>query len=426
MDVKIYDQNPLEIISQLSCDQFQRPLRTIPNYIVIFENDKNLKDLLRFNELSGSPENARTGRIWNEEDDSLVRAYIEQVYGLRHRECYNDAFNVICNKNKYNPIKRLIESKKWDGKKRIDTLLQKYLNCEDNDYTREVARLIFAGGIARLYDCGCKFDFMPIFKGSQGAGKSSFVRWLALNDSWFKEVNDIDGQEGREALEGAWICEISELLALTKSKEVEAVKSFITRQNDNYRKPYERRVTDNPRKCIFIGTTNKSQFLTDKTGNRRFLPIEVRIQGHSLFEKEKECKEDILQCWLEAKHNFDNNNYSLVLDQKVVSLVKEQQEQCVEDDWRIGVIEKYIENKSTTCVKDIWDNALKYDEKPITKKDSNDIVAIFDNCFIDTWEKVSCIRFDNYGRQRGWRKKTSDIEQITDEKEIQQIDDIFS
>lgn len=422
--VAIRKDNSIEVLAHLKVNSItQKPEKTIPNFITIFELDNNLKDIVRFNELSMSAENSRTGKIWNEQDDSLIKAYIEQIYQVRNNECYYDAFNIICHKNSYNPIKELLANNKWDGKERISTLLQKYLKCDDNDYTKEVARLIFAGGIARLYNNGCKFDFMPILKGTQGSGKSSFIRWLALNDSWFKEVNDIDGQEGKEALDGAWICEISELLALTKSKEVEAVKSFITRQNDNYRKPYERRVTDNPRKCIFIGTTNKTQFLTDKTGNRRFLPIETHCSGYDLFEVEEQCRNDILQCWLEAKHNFDNNNYSLVANKDILDEIKKQQESCVEDDWRVGLIEHYLEKKQVTCVKDIWDNAFKYGEKPITKKDSNDIVSIFDNYFNDEWEKSSCIRFDTYGRQRGWRKKTDiTVTPIEDDK----IDDIFA
>lgn len=410
MEIATKTNNCVEVMASLQLNQYQKPEKTIPNFLTIFETDNNLKDIVRFNELSMSAENSRTGKLWNEHDDSLVKAYIEQCYGVRNNECYYDAFNIVCHKNTYNPIKRLLESKTWDGKERISTLFQKYLKCDDNEYTKEVARLVFAGGIARLYNAGCKFDFMPIFRGQQGSGKSSFIRWLALNDSWFKEVGDIDGQEGKEALDGAWICEISELLALTKSKEVEAVKSFITRQNDNYRKPYERRVTDNPRKCIFIGTTNRTQFLTDKTGNRRFLPIETHCNGYDLYEHEQECREEILQCWLEAKQKFDSGNYSLVANKEVLDQIKQQQNSYVEDDWRIGVIEEYIRSKDRTCVKDIWDNAFNYKDKPITKKDSNDIVSIFDSEFSDEWEKASTIRFTNYGRQRGWIKKPKQVE----------------
>lgn len=415
MEIKLYKINYDEIVSQLAQDGFGKPLKTIENYLILWETDANLRGLIRFNELSGSPENARTGRIWNEEDDSLVRAYIEYTYKLRSKDCYNDAFNIVCGKNKYNPIKQVLESAIWDGQPRIATILQKYLNCDDTDYTKEVARLIFAGGIARLYEPGCKFDFMPILLGTQGSGKSTFVRWLAINDSWFKEVTEFEGQAGREALEGAWICEVGELLALTKSKEVEAVKSYITRQNDNYRKPYERRVTDNPRKCIFIGTTNRSQFLTDKTGNRRFLPINVK-PNTILFEKEKQCREDILQCWLEAKHNYDIGQYSLTVKPELLGEVKSKQDDCVEDDWRVGVMEKYLENKQTTCVKDIWDNAFNYSDRVITKKDSNDICSIIDSKF-NEWYKTR-VRFINYGVQRGWRKDTKQIRlvEVTEEE----------
>ena len=92
-----------------------------------------------------------------------------------------------------------------------------------------------------------------------------------MEDDFFREVTEFEGQKGIEAVEGGWICEVSELLALTKVKEQEAVKSYLTRLSDTYRRPFDKRVTEHKRQCIFIGTTNKEQFLTDKTGNRRFL-----------------------------------------------------------------------------------------------------------------------------------------------------------
>ena len=117
---------------------------------------------------------------------------------------------------------------------------------------------------------------MPVLIGTkQGEGKSTLVRWLAMKDDYFTEVTEIEGQKGMEAVEGAWICEMGELLALTKAREIEAVKSYLTRLADRYRRPFDRRVTDHKRQCIFIGTTNKEQFLTDKTGNRRFYPVKV-------------------------------------------------------------------------------------------------------------------------------------------------------
>jgi predicted P-loop ATPase len=319
----------------------------------------------------------------------------------------------VCYRNTYNPIKNILNKHYWDGNKRISQIFQKYLKCEDSEYTQEVARITFLGGISRLYNPGVKFDCMPIFIGKQGCGKSTFIRWMAIEDKFFKEVNEIDGQKGIEALEGAWICEMSELLALTKTKEVEAVKSFITRQNDTYRKPYERRITENPRKCIMLGSTNRSQFLTDKTGNRRFLPLKVNSNGYEIAEQEEIIREDLLQCWLEAKYIYDNEKFSLFVNNNLLDDFYKQQQSVVEDDWRVGVIEKYLNNQTTVCVKGIWDNALTSGDFPrdCTKKDSSDIVQIMDG--FEEWEKVSTIRFDEYGRQRGWRKK---MKQIHDEE----------
>lgn len=398
-----------DVLPQLALDGNNKVLKTIDNFVTIFQNDIKLKNCLAYNELFGSAENLITGRRWEEADDSIVMSYIEKKYKIRHTESYYNAFNIVCYQNAYNPIKNIIKSTVWDGKPRIATLFQTYLKCEDSDYIREIARITFLGGIARLYSPGIKFDTMPIFMGKQGCGKSSFIRWLAIKDSFFKEISEIDGQKGIEAVEGAWICEMSELLALTKSKEVEAVKSYITRQNDTYRKPYERRITENPRKCIIIGSTNRSQFLTDKTGNRRFLPIQVNCDGYDIANKETQIRADILQCWAEAKTIYDKGGFSLFISPELIPTFQEKQEDVVEDDWRVGIIEKYIKGKIIVCVKDIWDNALTSSEFPrdCTKKDSSDIVQIMD-AFCD-WEKVSCIRFDTYGRQRGWRKKLKEV-----------------
>ena len=96
-----------------------------------------------------------------------------------------------------------------------------------------------------------------------------------MHDSYFGEATTLEGNAAVEQLDGVWICEIAEILALTRAKDQEAVKSFISRQRDKVRRPYDRYPQEYPRRCIFIGTTNDEQFLRDKTGNRRFYPVKV-------------------------------------------------------------------------------------------------------------------------------------------------------
>lgn len=315
---------------------------------------------------------------------------------------------ILFHEREYHPIKNIIEAETWDGMERISTFLTKWTKCEDTPYTREVSRLIFAGGINRLYRPGCKFDDMVVLIGTkQGEGKSTFVRWLALRDEFFREVNEFEGQKGIEAVEGGWICEVGELLALTKVKEQEAVKSYLTRLVDTYRKPFERRVTEQKRQCIFIGTTNKEQFLTDKTGNRRFYPVKVNQSGYDLFDHEAEIKADILQCWAEAKAKLGTKEMQPYADRNLTEEIRKHQDKAMEDDYREGLISDYLEDKTEICVLELWQEALGNRYNKPTKKDSNEIGLIMQS--VDGWEKArKAIRTKEYGVQKVWVRKHKD------------------
>ena len=280
---------------------------------------------------------------------------------------------------------------------------------EDTPYSREVSRLIFAGGIHRAFEPGCKFDDMAVLIGRrQGEGKSTFVRWLAMEDRFYREVTEIDGQRGIESLEGAWICEMGELLALKRSKEVEAVKSYITRQVDTYRQPFDKRTTDHPRQCIFIGTTNNIEFLTDKTGNRRYYPLICNNSGRSLFDNAEQIKSDIRQCWAEAYSRMLGGEMPAVANRDLTDMIRSKQNESVEDDYRVGMIEDYLQDKDVVCILELWEQALKEPFKP-SKRDSNEIALIMQN--LSDWEKSeNPRRFQDYGRQKAWVRTKNDKE----------------
>ena len=383
-------------------------LTTVDNFVQILHADPAFKGL-QYNELTYSPEQLRDGKPerWTDYDDACTRRYIERKYKIHSTPKCDDALRIVFGENKYHPIRQIIDSLEWDGKPRIHTFLHRWTKCDDTPYTREVSRLIFAGGIHRLYRPGCKFDDMPVLIGTkQGEGKSTLVRWLALQDEFFAEVTQFEGNVAIEQLSGAWICEVSELLAMTRTKEQEAVKSYLTRIKDHYREPYARRSEDRPRQCIFIGTTNKEQFLTDKTGNRRFYPVKVRSSGYEIFDHEEECRADIRQCWAEAKALFGQDKLQPFADRALYEVIRREQEQAVEDDYRVGMITSYLEVKDTdeVCVLELWQNALQHGEysKP-EKKDSTEIGLIMQN--MPGWEKQeSTKRFTPYGKQRYWKR----------------------
>lgn len=395
----------------LKFDGGKNPQLTIENFLSILENDPLLKDYLLYNELSNAPECISSGEIrrWKDEDDSWLRGYIEQNYCIYSPQKLDDALRVRFNQRRYHPVREKIQSITWDGKPRIKRFLIEWLKVDDCPYSEEVSRLIFAGGIHRAFSPGCKFEDMAVLIGKkQGEGKSTIIRWLAMDDKFFREVNEIDGQRGVEAVEGGWICEVSELLALKRTKEVEAAKSYFSRQTDTYRKPYDKRVTENPRQCIFIGTTNTAEFLTDKTGNRRYYPVECNSSGRDLFEHKAEIQEYIEQCWAEAYALYQKGELPPVLDKSILPEAQYRQECALEDDYRAGMIKAYLDDKAegeSVCIIELWQEALGESFKP-TRKDSNELALIIQSA--PGWIKMPSVqRTSRWGVQRCWVKQVS-------------------
>ena len=400
--------NNVRTITQGKNNEDSRLKVTNENFVRIFLSDPQFL-FLRFNELRNQIEDCNADGLympWTDTDDARARTYIESKYGIYNLKKYDDALRLFVSSKTYNPIKQIIENQKWDGEKRICNFLTEIMKADSSAYTKEVSRLIFAGGIHRLYNPGCKFDDMPVLVGTrQGEGKSTIVRWLAIDDDFFSEVTEFEGQRGIEAIESAWICEVSELLAMTKAKDVEAVKSFISRQNDRYRMPFDKRVTDHKRRCIFIGTTNKEQFLTDKTGNRRFYPVRVYQTGHELYKNQSRIRAYILQCWAEALNLYNEGNLKPYADETLTQVIRERQSQATQDDYREGMIRDFLESKEEVCIPMLWHEALKMrsDIKP-TRKDSTEIGLIMQNC--EGWVKQkNPNKFKNYGSQRYWKRE---------------------
>lgn len=377
------------------------PLHSISNIAEILRNDKKYSGNMKFNELSCNQEFCNTK--FSDNTASEIRMYIENKYKIYNKEKVNDAIRIVCNENAYNPIKDIIEGTEWDRNSRVEIMLSKWLKAEDDEYTREVSRVIFAGGINRLYNAGCKFDEVAVLVGEkQGEGKSTFVRFLNMDDEYFNEIKTFEGKSGVEAVRGRWICELAELMALTNAKEVETVKAYITCQVDKERMAYDRYISDMPRSCIFIGTTNKIDFLVDKTGNRRFLPVAVNSEARYLFENIEEFKNDIRQCWAEALYLYKKSDFKCHFSYDKKQLAIEHQAASTQDDYRIGMVEEYIETncKQKLCAIEVWENAL-YETKKPNKKESMEINMILSR--LNGWKRMdTTARFGKYGVQRGF------------------------
>ena len=383
---------------------------TIDNFYRLIEN--HYGNNLRLNVMTGKPEywdhRKKLWCEWTDAEESRMRAYFERQYSMYSQVKMTDAMLIYWNSHKVNPLTDLLESLVWDGKPRVENFLHEVMKADDNEYTRECSRLIFAGGIHRAYRPGCKFDDMIVLIGTQAAGKSTIVRWLNMDDQFFREIKTISGKEGIEAIRGVWIGEVGELMAMTRVKEAEAVKAYITSQEDSYRPPYQKNVQTIPRRCVFIGTTNNPQFLTDKTGNRRFYPVKVWSFAYKLYDNEQAIREYIRQCWAEAVRLYKEDKLQPFAKAEVLEQIRAAQEAAMEDDWRIGAIEQYLNDSkpqqgATVSVIELWHRALgEPEESKPTRKDSIEITQIISN--VPGWIQCPKPIMTNWGKQRAFRK----------------------
>ena len=268
-----------EMLTKHSNGEIQR---TIQNCITILQNDHVLADAIRLNLLSeridivkpvGWP---RSGRTLNDTDMKYILRRMEK-YGISSEKKIESAIRIVANENRYHPIRDYLNGLQWDGTERIAHVLHHFLGAEISDLNEELLRLFMLGAVTRIFQPGHKFDMMLCLTGGQGAGKSSFFRFLAGNDEWFSDdLRRLDDENIYRRMMGHWIIEMSEMIATVNAKNVEEIKSFLSRQKDTYKVPYDKFPADRPRQCVFAGTSNKLDFLPhDRSGNRRFLAIRI-------------------------------------------------------------------------------------------------------------------------------------------------------
>lgn len=417
--------------------------KTLNNIILIIENDSHLKGKIKMNDFTGYAEidgimpwdkDAPGKRVWQDSDTDGLQWYLEYVYGIKMG---NDkvfrALSVFYRRVAYDPIVEYLDGLAWDNTGRLDTLFVDYLGAADNEYTREVTRKMFVGAVARAYEPGSKFDNMLILSGRQGIGKSTILRKVGF-DRWFTDgIKTFEGKELCEVIQGKWIVEISELEALNKS-EVGSVKQILSQTSDRYRAAYGRIVQEHPRRCVFFGTSNNSDYLRDRTGNRRFWPVDTEIVPIKKSVFTDLTDEEINQIWAEAKVRYTQNE-PLYLSKETEQLAKQVQsdhrevsvkeglirdflDKRVPSDWNswdlskrrdywseiVSVPEEKLVERDRVCALEIWCELFNGDFRQIQRRDSIEINSIISS--FDDWEKYDkVIKFNkDYGVQRGFKR----------------------
>ena len=427
----------LDWIKRMKHDGRGNIAKTINNAVLVLENDPLLKGKIVTDEFANCglitgkvPWSAETGRRrWRDSDDAGYYNYMELFYGITGREKLDNALLLVGSQNCLNDVKEYLKGLKWDGIKRLDTLLPDYLGAEDSAYVRAVMRKSLCAAVARAVTGAVKYDYMPIFAGPQGLGKSTFLSILGRD--WFSDsLTTFEGKEAAELIQGTWINEVGELTAMSK-QETNAVKQFLSKTHDIYRAAYGKRTDKHPRRCVFFGTSNEVEFLKDVTGNRRFWPVDVGVcpVRKSVW---RDLPHEVDQIWAEA-YLYWMLGETLYLPKELEQAAEEMQESHRELSGKEGLIHAFIEReipsnwdsmglmarrqffsgnmklpegetlvkRDKICAMEVWVECLHSEAKYMSRKDSMEINSILAS--IPGWKRnKSKRRYGPHGIQRGF------------------------
>ena len=274
---------------------------------------------------------------WDDIDDTRLTIYFQ-------RNCQNpkweptkirSAVIARARERTVHPIRQYLDALTWDGKPRIDSMLPRLWGAEDSTYHRAIGAKTMIAAVRRIRRPGCKVDTMLILEGPQGCGKSRSLRRLLPTEDWFADPEmDIGHKDAAQQIRGKWIIEMGELAGLKRS-EVANLKAFITRQADRQRDAYARHVSEVPRQCIFVGTTNEEEYLKDPTGGRRFWPVRcgrIDLEG---IERERD------QLWAEADARAKAGEPHWLDGQLEVAAKAQQADRQISDPWA-AIVAEYL------------------------------------------------------------------------------------
>ena len=240
--------------------------------------------------------------------DSLYIDVIAYAQGIQFTSKYlNKSFisDLIKRNAEYDdPVLSFFENNKWDGKSR-DRSIRKALKLSKDDLHK--FKLWLRQGAAIAYNTGSENDvqrnFMLIlYSRTQGNGKSTLARKLSLKTNSFGDSSiDLQSKESVRRAYESWIYEYPELSSMFRKADVNALKTFITANSQNFRLPYDKFFTKYPTRTSIIGTTNDEEIFIDDTGSRRFVVIHANWDRRAWTDINRINWD---QVWLQARAEY--------------------------------------------------------------------------------------------------------------------------
>lgn len=203
----------------------------------------------------------------------------------------------IADKCVYHPVRNWIDSAKWDGKSRLNDFYNTMTVAPGAEAYRDaMVRRWLISAVAAVYSekDTDKFELVLVLAGPQGIGKTSLLKSLCPVENAVKDGLSLNPDEKDSVLQTIkhWLVELGELDGIFRKADIAKLKAFTSRTDDEVRLPYAHMDSRFKRRTVMFGSVNEENFLTDTTGNRRWLTLGVQAVNfkHTI---------DVHQLWAE-------------------------------------------------------------------------------------------------------------------------------
>lgn len=247
----------------------------------------------------------------NEEESALACIYSFMKEVQLPVDGYKIYLTRIADENHYNPVLEWVRSKPWDRHSRLPELYATISSPEEEAKNLLIRRWLISAMHMALGEgidgAGCL-----VLQGPQDLGKTWWTKKL-VPDSLRKELIRTDAtvdpkdKDQVSQVISYWICELGEIGATFRKSDLDALKSFITRDHDTMRRPYGEGDKRYPRRTALIASVDQMIYLHDTAGNRRFwtIPCTAINSYHEI---------DMQQLWAEVLDLIETHGESWRLE----------------------------------------------------------------------------------------------------------------
>jgi predicted P-loop ATPase len=282
---------------------------------------------------------------WSDVDDAHTTEWLHlhEIFVPLHVAAV--AAQAVAQDQSFHPVRDYLEGLKWDGTPRVAGFMNTYFGAEATGYHSSIGMCLLISAVARVMSPGCKADHVPILESGQGKFKSTALE--VLGSPWFSDdIAELGSKDSAMQVRSTWIIEIAELASMHRG-EVERVKAFTSRRIDRFRPSYGKHVIEQPRQCVFVGTTNDTAYLKDATGARRFWPAKCGLIDIAALRRDRD------QLWAEAVHLYNAGVPWWLSDAESVADAEDAQDQRYQPDPWEATVAGYLldrDEASVTCI----------------------------------------------------------------------------